>query len=106
MATLKTNDKNFNSDVLKSDIPVLVDFWAEWCNPCKIIEPTLEILSKEMLDKIKIVKLNVDENPEVSQNHNIRSIPALMIFKKGELIAQKLGTDTKSNLEKWILENI
>ena len=106
MATNKTNDQNFKTDVLDSKQPVLVDFWAEWCGPCKAIAPSLEELSKEMKNKIKIVKINVDENPSISQTYSIRSIPALMIFKDGEKISEKMGALQKSALESWVNETI
>ena len=106
MACLKTDDNNFENDVLKSDKPVLVDFWAEWCGPCKSIAPALDEISEEKNSILKIAKLNVDENPSISQQYNIRSIPALMIFKDGEKIAEIMGALPKSNLEKWIDENI
>ena len=106
MATNKTNDQNFKLDVLDSDQPVLVDFWAEWCGPCKAIAPSLEELSDEMANKLKIVKINVDENPSVSQAYSIRSIPALMIFKNGEKISEKMGALPKSALESWVNETI
>ncbi len=106
MATNKTNDQNFKTDVLDSKQPVLVDFWAEWCGPCKAIAPSLEELSKEMKNKIKIVKINVDENPSISQTYSIRSIPALMIFKDGEKISEKMGALPKSALESWVNETI
>ena len=86
--------------------PVLVDFWAEWCGPCKAIGPSLEELSDEMSDKLKIVKINVDENPSTSQNYSIRSIPALMIFKDGQKISEKMGALPKSALETWIRDTI
>jgi len=106
MATNKTNDQNFKVDVLDSKEPVLVDFWAEWCGPCKAIAPSLEELSDEMASKLKIVKINVDENPSTSQNYSIRSIPALMIFKDGQKISEKMGALPKSTLETWIKETI
>lgn len=106
MATSKTNDQNFKIDVLDSKQPVLVDFWAEWCGPCKAIGPSLEELSNEMANKLKIVKINVDENPSISQTYSIRSIPALMIFKDGEKIAEKMGALPKSALESWVNETI
>ena len=106
MATNKTNDQNFKTDVLDSKQPVLVDFWAEWCGPCKAIAPSLEELSDEMANKLKIVKINVDENPSISQTYSIRSIPALMIFKDGEKIAEKLGALPKSALQSWVNETI
>ena len=106
MATNKTNDQNFKRDVLDSKQPVLVDFWAEWCGPCKAIAPSLEELSEEMASKLKIVKINVDENPSISQTYSIRSIPALMIFKDGEKISEKMGALPKSALQSWVNETI
>jgi thioredoxin 1 len=106
MATNKTNDQNFKIDVLDSKQPVLVDFWAEWCGPCKAIAPSLEELSEEMASKLKIVKINVDENPSISQIYSIRSIPALMIFKDGEKISEKMGALPKSALQSWVNETI
>ena len=106
MATNKTNDQNFKTDVLDSEEPVLVDFWAEWCGPCKAIATSLEELSEEMRDKLKVVKINVDENPATSQTYSIRSIPALMIFKDGEKISEKMGALPKSALESWINDTI
>ena len=106
MATNKTNDQNFKIDVLDSKQPVLVDFWAEWCGPCKAIAPSLEELSEEMASKLKIVKINVDENPSISQTYSIRSIPALMIFKDGEKISEKMGALPKSALQSWVDETI
>ena len=106
MATSKTNDQEFKVDVLESDMLVLVDFWAEWCGPCKAIAPSLEEISEEMKGKLKIVKVNVDENPEVSQSYSIRSIPALMIFKNGEKVSEKMGALPKSALQAWINETL
>jgi len=106
MATKKTNDQNFKIDVLDSKQPVLVDFWAEWCGPCKAIAPSLEELSEEMASELKIVKINIDENPSISQTYSIRSIPALMIFKDGEKISEKMGALPKSALQSWVNETI
>ena len=106
MATNKTNDQNFKNDVLESKEPVLVDFWAEWCGPCKAIAPSLEEISNEMANKLKVVKINVDENPTTSQAYSIRSIPALMIFKNGEKVSEKMGALPKSALENWVNETI
>ena len=106
MATLKITDENFDTEVLKSSKPIVVDFWAEWCGPCKAIAPFLEELSEEMSNKLKIVKINVDENPSTSQAYSIRSIPALMIFKNGEKISEKMGALPKSALESWIKDTI
>ena len=102
MSTIKTSDATFETDVLKSREPVVVDFWAEWCGPCKMIGPSLEEIAREMQGKVKITKLNVDENPEVSARLGIRSIPTLMIFKDGKLASQKVGASPKSELVKWI----
>ncbi len=106
MATFKTNDKTFSKDVLKSDKPVLVDFWAEWCGPCKSIAPTLEEISDELESLIKVAKVNVDENPNLAQQFNIRSIPALMIFKKGNLVGEMMGAVQKSSLEEWVKKTL
>jgi|TARA_B110001450_G_C17507739_1_gene435071 thioredoxin 1 len=106
MATSKTNDQDFKADVLESDKFVLVDFWAEWCGPCKAIAPSLEEISEEMKDKLKVVKVNVDENPTVSQSYSIRSIPALMIFKDGKKVSEKMGALPKSALQAWVNETL
>lgn len=102
MATTKVTDASFEADVINSSEPVVVDFWAEWCGPCKMIGPSLEEISNEMAGKVKITKLNVDENPGVSGKLGIRSIPTLMLFKDGKLAAQKVGAAPKGELIKWI----
>ena len=106
MSTLKTSDDSFNDDVLDSEKPVLVDFWAEWCGPCKSIAPSLEEISNEMNDKLLVAKINIDENPKIAQEYNIRSIPALMIFKEGKKVSEIMGALPKSNLESWIKESL
>jgi len=106
MATSKVTDASFEADVIKSAEPVVVDFWAEWCGPCRMIGPSLEEISDEMAGKVKIVKLNVDENPGVSAKLGIRSIPTLMLFKDGKLAAQKVGAGSKGDLTKWIQAGI
>eukprot|EP01037_Dinobryon_pediforme_P009425 gene9425-9505_t len=102
MATAKVTDATFEADVLQSAEPVVVDFWAEWCGPCKMIGPSLEEISNEMAGKIKIVKMNVDENQAVPAKLGIRGIPALLLFKDGKLAAQKVGAAPKSALVSWI----
>tara|TARA_B100002052_G_scaffold80294_1_gene73365 strand:- start:164 stop:487 length:324 start_codon:yes stop_codon:yes gene_type:complete len=103
---IETDDSNFESEVLKSDIPVIVDFWAPWCTPCKAIAPILEQISDEQGDKIKIVKVNVDDNQKYAADFGIRSIPTLLIFNKGELKNQIVGSIPKAEIEKFIMEEI
>jgi len=98
----KVTDSSFKADVLESSEPVVVDFWAEWCGPCRMIAPALDEISKELEGKVKIVKMNVDENQQVPGQFGIRSIPTLMIFKNGKLAAQKVGAASKGDLSKWI----
>ncbi|WP_445502029.1 thioredoxin [Microvirga sp. G4-2] len=102
MATVKVTDASFAQDVLQSSEPVVVDFWAEWCGPCRMIGPALEEISNEMAGKVKIAKVNVDENPQIASQLGIRSIPALMMFKGGQVVAQKIGAAPKGDLTKWI----
>ena len=102
MSTHKITDANFDAEVLKAHEPVVVDFWAEWCGPCKMIGPALEEIAKEMHGKVKIAKLNIDENQEMAGKLGIRSIPTLMIFKDGKLASQKVGAAPKGELVKWI----
>ena len=102
MATVKIDTSNFESDVLKSDMPVVVDFWAEWCGPCKAIAPSLEEISDEMGDKVKIAKVNMDENPDLAAQYGVRSIPTLLMFKGGEPVAIQVGAAPKNKLSSWI----
>ena len=101
-ATAKVTDASFDADVVKSTLPVVVDFWAEWCGPCRMIAPALEEIAAEMAGKVKIVKLNVDENPKVAEKFGIRSIPTLMVFKNGEPASRQVGAAPKQKLEQWI----
>jgi thioredoxin len=102
MATVKVTDDTFDSEVVNSDIPVVVDFWAEWCGPCRMIGPSLEELSEEMKGKIKIAKVNADENPVSPSRLGVRGIPALFIFKDGKVVSNKTGAAPKAVLEDWI----
>jgi thioredoxin 1 len=98
----KTTDATFEQDVLKASGPVVVDFWAEWCGPCRMIAPALEEISNSLNGKVKIVKLNVDENPGVASKYGIMSIPTLMLFKDGQLASRQVGAAPKQKLEQWI----
>ena len=102
MAVGKVTDASFDSDVLKATGPVVVDFWAEWCGPCRMIAPALEEIAGAMNGKIKVVKLNVDENPATATKYGIMSIPTLMIFKNGQLASRQVGAAPKQKLEQWV----
>jgi thioredoxin 1 len=104
--TAKVTDASFASDVLQSGEPVVVDFWAEWCGPCRMIGPSLEEIATEMKGKVKVAKFNIDENPKITMELGIRSIPTLMVFKGGKLAAQKAGAAPKSELVRWINASI
>ena len=106
MATVAATDATFDSIVKKSDLPVVVDFWAEWCGPCKQIGPVLEELSNEMEGKIKVVKIDVDSNPAAAAELGVRGIPALFLFKGGEVVSNKTGAAPKAALKGWIEDAI
>ena len=106
MATVKVTDKTFQEEVLASDTPVLVDFWAEWCGPCKMIHPALEELAVEFEGKLKVAKINVDENPNLPAKYGVRGIPALFMFKGGEVVSNRTGASPKASLKGWIDETV
>ncbi len=106
MATVKVTDENFDTEVLKSSKPIVVDFWAEWCGPCKMIGTTLEEISDEMTNEIAIAKHNIDDEPNTPTKYGIKGIPTMLLFKDGDLKATKVGATTKSNIVSWIKENL
>ena len=105
MATIKSTDETFDT-LLKENKILLTDFWATWCGPCVQIAPTLEEISEEMKNDIRITKLNIDENPSTPQQYGVRGIPTLLLFKNGEVVAEKIGALPKAKLTEWISENI
>ena len=106
MATVAVTDATFDAEVRQSPIPVVVDFWAEWCGPCKMIGPSLEELAVEFEGKFKVVKVNVDENPNSPAQMGVRGIPALFVFKNGEVVSNRAGAAPKAALQSWILGSI
>ena len=106
MTTVKVTDESFESDVLKAGKPVLVDFWAEWCGPCKQIAPSLEKLSAELGEKVTFTKINIDDNPQTPTQYGVRGIPTLMIFKDGQVAATKVGALPESKLKEWVQQSI
>ena len=100
--TQQVSDKDFEAEVLKSASPVVVDFWAEWCGPCRSLAPSLDALAAEKSGQVKVVKVNIDENPNAPTKYGVRSIPTLLIFKGGEVVAQTVGSMPKSDLFKWV----
>jgi len=104
--TISVTDDSFENDVLKSDKPVVVDFWAEWCGPCKQIAPALDEMATEMSDKIVVAKVNIDDNPGIPGKYGIRGIPTLLLFKDGEIVSQKVGALPKNQLVEWVESSI
>ena len=106
MATRPVTDGSFEQDVLQADKPVIVDFWAEWCGPCKMISPALEEIAAELGEQVTVAKLNIDENPTTPQKYGVRGIPTLMMFKEGQVAATKVGALPKNQLKDWVESNI
>ena len=106
MSTYTITDSNFDEEIKNSKVPILVDFWAEWCGPCKQIGPILEDIGETKKDKLKILKLNIDENPQTPQKLGVRGIPTLMLFKDGKLVDTKVGSLPKNMLESWLDPNL
>ena len=105
-SVLHVSDSEFNESVINADGPVLVDYWAEWCGPCKMIAPILDAIADEYADKLTVVKINIDENPQTPQHYGVRGIPTLMLFKDGEVQATKVGALSKAELTKFLDTNI
>jgi thioredoxin 1 len=103
MATTSVSDESFATDVLGCETPVLVDFWAEWCGPCKMIGPSLEEISDELSGDVKIVKLNIDDHPDTPSKYGVRGIPTMILFKNGAPAATKVGAEPKSKLKEWLV---
>ncbi len=106
MGTRSVTDQSFATDVLAADKPVLVDFWAEWCGPCKMIAPALEEIADEIGERVEIVKLNIDENPDTPAHYGVRGIPTMVLFKGGKPVAQKVGAAPRSQIQQWLESEI
>ena len=102
MAVGKVSDTTFDSEVLKATGPVVVDFWAEWCGPCRMIAPALEEIAAELGDQVTVAKINIDENPDTPGRYGVRGIPTMLLFKNGEAVAQKVGAAPRSHIQQWL----
>ena len=102
MTSIAVSDNSFEADVLKAEGAILVDFWAEWCGPCKMISPALEEIAKEMDGRVRIAKMNIDDNPMTPQKYGVRGIPTLMLFRDGQVAATKVGAMAKNQLQQWV----
>ena len=102
MSSVAVNDAEFENEVLQSDKPVIVDFWAEWCGPCKQLSPVVDELAEDMKDSVKVVKVNIDEAPEAPTKYGVRGVPTLMIFKDGQVVDTRVGGMPKSQLQEWV----
>jgi thioredoxin 1 len=102
MSSQHVTDQNFEAEVLKSDQPVVVDFWAEWCGPCKAMSPLVDDVANDMQGKVKVVKVNIDENPNAPTKYGVRGIPTFMVFKNGDLVDTRVGSMSKAQLSDWI----
>lgn len=106
MSTIQVSDSTFNEQVLQSDVPVLVDFWASWCGPCKMLSPTIEDVANEMTGTVRVAKVNIDDNPNTPSNFGVQSIPTMILFKNGQPVSTKVGNLPKSQIISWIKESI
>lgn len=104
--SVQVTDQNFESEVLQADGPVVVDFWAEWCGPCKVMSPLVDALASELGDKVKVVKINIDENPNAPTKYGVRGIPTFMVFKGGQLVDTKVGSMSKTQLSDWVNSSV
>lgn len=104
--TIQVTDQNFETEVLQASGPVVVDFWAEWCGPCKVMSPVVDDIAQELGDKVKMVKVNIDENPNAPTKYGVRGIPTFMVFKGGQLVSTKVGSMSKSQLSDWINSSV
>lgn len=106
MSSIQVTDSNFNEQVLNSDLPVLVDFWASWCGPCKMLAPTIDDVASEMTGTVRVAKVNIDDNPNTPSNFGVQSIPTMILFKNGKPVSTKVGNLPKAQIISWIKESV